>query len=448
MRYEPRKIISPLAAIALIAAMLFSCAKIEPEDTLRLEMESFNAWIEKHLKGNGIEVAEQSNGMWVEFLDEGDQGRDQLSGRDTVWFSLNYTATDIRGNVFVTRDSIEALRQRTYTPYTNETPAFLLAGPKNVGIIDGQHFALVEELEKPDGSTMRMTKGSHVRLYIPPHLAYGTTGFSDTQGYGGQFPLDGSKIVVQDISVADVIKDPIEHEEKLVTHRALDQWMLTEADTLSALLYVDSVHIDNPNGSKFRPRADIEAHRRADSLGVDSLAKIRFIGKFLDGFIFDTNIKTIYDEFYNRRAGDGYPAKDNNFTSLDFKPSTDLNKYIPAFDLAIPKLRRGLWYRLVFTSAYGYGATGLSARVRQEQAERKQYLEFVYSNMYYNSMYNNHGYGGYGSYYDNYYGGNYYDPYYNYSTSGYSSNTQEQQVITEIQPYTPLIFEIYIEPVD
>lgn len=438
MRYGSRKIMSLLVAIASVGMVALACARVEPENLDLLEKQAFNAWIEKHVKGKGIEVVEQSNGMWVEFLDEGDQGRDQLSGRDTVWFKLNYTATDTHGNVFVTRDSIEAMRQRTYTPYTNYEPDFLLAGPQNIGIIEGQHFALTGDLQKSDGSTMRMTKGSRVRLYMPSYLAYGTTGFSDSQGYGGQFPLDGSKIVVEDISVVDVIKDPIDHEEELVTKRAITDWKLSETDTLSAFLYVDSV--------KFKQRPDIEAqfpnkvYSRSDSLGVDSLAKIRFIGRFLNGFIFDTNIQSVYDEFYNRRESEGYPADDKTFTYLSFTASTDLNKYIPAFSLAIPKLRRGLWYRLVFTSAYGYGATGLSARIRQQRAEYKQYMEFVYANMYYRNMYSS-------GYYDNYNTG-YYDPYFNQSMSALSQTETKQEIITEIQPYTPLIFEIYIEPVD
>ncbi len=452
MKYDPRKIVFRLSAIAAAASVLFSCAKAEPEDLTILEKKTFEAWIEEHVKGKGIEVAEQSNGIYVEFMEDGDQSLAPLPD-SAMWFRLDYTATDVRGNVFVTRDSIEALRQRTYTPYTHYNSDYLFAGEENFGMIEGQYFALRNELVKPDGSTMRMAPGAHVRLYIPSFLAYGSAGFSDSQGYGGQYSLDGSKIIIEDVRVKEVIEDPIGYEEELVSRRALQDWGLTVADTLSALLYIDSVHLDNLD-RKFKPRADIEAqfpnrqYRRIDSLGVDSLAKIRFIGKFLeDGFIFDTNIQSVHDEFYNRRADEDYPAKDKNLVALSFTPSTDKSNFIPAFNVAIPKMRRGLWYRLVFTSAYGYGATGLSARLRQEQEYYRQYMSYVYSSMYYNNMYGN-GYGGYGGYYDNYYGDIYNNPYLDYSSSAYSQNKQEQQIITEIQPYTPLVFEIYIEPID
>ena len=58
------------------------------------------------------------------------------------------------------------------------------------------------------------------------------------------------------------------------------------------------------------------------------------------------------------------------------------------------------------------------------------------------------GYGGYGGYYDNYYN-NYYDSYYYnnyYNNSYYYDDTVTTTTITtEVQPYSPMLWQIYIE---
>ena len=55
------------------------------------------------------------------------------------------------------------------------------------------------------------------------------------------------------------------------------------------------------------------------------------------------------------------------------------------------------------------------------------------------------GYGGYGGYYNNYYDSYYYNNYYN--NSYYQGSTTTTTTITsEIQPYSPLLFQVYLEP--
>ncbi len=453
-----------VAVIATVGMILASCAKAEPEDTKVLEKLAFDAWVLKHINKNVANsvAQEQTNGMYVEFLDDGDQSVEFR--RDTiVWLRLNYTATDIQNNVYVTRDSLQALKQHTFTPYTYYVPDYLYTSETNYGMFEGQFFALREELKKPDGSTFKMTQGSRVRLYVPSYLAYGSNGFSNDQGYGGQYSLGETKIIIHDLTIEEVISDPVKKEEQLVADLAGVDWGLAEKDTIAKHFYVDTLN--------FTPRAHLlekfpvtpaEKCTDADTLGLESTAKIWFIGKFLPskqypkGFIFDTNIETVYDEFYNRRENENYKATAKTFGVLSYTPSSDEKDYISAFHKAIPSLRRGQWSRLVFTSAYGYGVTGLSKNLQDQQAYYDAYMSMYAQSM----MYGNYGgYGGYGggygggyynNYYDNYYYGGYggyggaYD-YYDYSPSYYSETKTEQQIITEIQPYTPLVFEIYIE---
>lgn len=464
-----------IVAIAIAGMMtITSCAKRETVDNNSLEQLALDAWVEKYVKspvtGRGIDVVRQSNGMWVEFIEDGNQTID--SARDTtVWVMLHYTSTDIAGNVFATRDSIEALRQRTYTPYTYYSPEYLYCDEaNNYNLPEFQHFALRNDLVKPDGSKMKLSEGSHVKLYIPSFLAYGSKTYTNDQGYGGQFPLGSTRIVIHDLTVKRVVKNPLTYEEDIVKRFAMERWGKAETDTLAPCFWLDTIN--------FHPRADLLEQfpnkplvdENGDSnrygLTADSTARFWFVGRFLptpeypDGFIFDTNIPLVHEEFYDRRKSQNYPSKETNLSAISYRPADDSEEkmsVIAAFYRAIPTLRKGQWSRIVFPSSYGYGATGQSKALQDFQKEQAETLNML--SMY--SMYSNYGYGGgyggYGGYgygygdYGYYGGGGYgygydpYSPYLDYSMSGYSQEEEEQIIVTEIPPFTPLMFEIYIE---
>jgi hypothetical protein len=180
---------------------------------------------------------------------------------------------------------------------------------------------------------------------------------------------------------------------------------------------------------------------------------IWYIGSFISpdagsrGFIFDTNIPSVHDKFYNRRKAQNYVAQEGNTTALEYKPSEDQNSFIAAFYRAIPHRHRGQWYRMVFSSSYGYGATGMSKALQRQQQAESQYMQsLMYMSMYSNSYYGG-GYGGYG-YGDYGYGYDPYSSYLGYSMSNSSSESDSKTIVTEIQPFTPLIFEFYIAPIE
>lgn len=424
------------AAAALTAAA--ACAKREDPDTNALEIKSFEAWVQKNLKAKGVQVAKQDNGMYVEFLNDEDLNPNKLAPADTiVWVRIDYTTSTLSNDVFVTRSEAEALKQGTFTLYTYYAPDYIFCGDDNQSMIAGQHFALKKELKRPDGTTTRMREGSKVRLYMPSSLAFGNTGYSDDQGYGGQYALKTeSRPIIEELEIVEVVKNPITREEHLVHRLAQDTWGLNEErDTVATCLYLDSVSFKTtPDYSKytdFKPNLDFKPEY---ALTADSLTKIWFVTKFLDGFIVDTNIEPIYRQFHLRQAG--YLPDKKTHAVLSYTPESDKNSYISAFYHAVPVMRKGLWYRIVFPSSYAYGVTGQS-KALQDYYDYYQQLMSYYSSYSASSGYGSSYYNSYG--YNSYYGG--YD-YYNYSTS----STEDKTITTEVQPYTPLILEIYIEP--
>ncbi len=178
---------------------------------------------------------------------------------------------------------------------------------------------------------------------------------------------------------------------------------------------------------------------KSDSVGMDGTAKIWYIGRFLDGFIFDTNIdevkELIYDADYTKGSALSYTPKQNDM--------------IQAFYYTVPNMRYGQWTSLITVSTNGYGASGKSGTTTTQSSNSSSASTMAYLNYlsYMNSYYNGYYGGYYGGYYDNYYGGyygNYYDNYYSSATD--TETTTTTTVSTEIPSYTPLIFQIYIEP--
>ncbi len=194
----------------------------------------------------------------------------------------------------------------------------------------------------------------------------------------------------------------------------------------------------------------------ADSVGLSGKAKIWYIGRFLDGFIFDTNIDEVKEIIYGEVVSKG--------SALEYTPEE--GGLIEAFYYTIPTMRFGQWGALIATSTFGYGASGQNGATSSSSSGYSSsyydYLNYLNYYNYYNSYYGYGGMGGfggyggyggyYGNYYDSYYGGGYYDPYYSgYYGNYYNSYDTEEEVVTtttstEIPSYSPLIFEFYIEP--
>lgn len=183
----------------------------------------------------------------------------------------------------------------------------------------------------------------------------------------------------------------------------------------------------------------------ADSVKLDGAAKIWYIGRFIDGFIFDTNIDEVKEIIYGEVTTLG--------TSLSYTPSS--GGMIQAFYYAIPNMKFGQWAAIITTSSYAYGASGKAGGTSTSSSSSysSSYMDYLNYMSYNNSYYGNSGYGGY---YNGYYGGyggygGYNNGYYGgygsgYDTSSSASTTTTTTVSTEILPYTPLIFQIYIEP--
>ena len=192
--------------------------------------------------------------------------------------------------------------------------------------------------------------------------------------------------------------------------------------------------LDNKFADMIKKTPDADAKEVTE----DNAAMVWYVGRFLDGFIFDTNIEAVRELAFN---DDG--SSNQNYTgesSISYSVSSNKDEYISAWAHCIPKLRYGRWGAIITTSGYAYGSAGVAGGTSSTSSSTAAAYNSL-ANLYnYYSMMGSAYYNPYSYYnYYNYYGG--YTNYYNYEET---TSTIE----TEIAPYAPLVFYIFIEPTE
>ena len=192
----------------------------------------------------------------------------------------------------------------------------------------------------------------------------------------------------------------------------------------------------------------------ADAEPMDStdVAKVWYVARLLDGFVVDTNIPEVKKIVYPEEEMD---EDDEEGEAYEFNTGTDdesatTNNTVDAWKFGMPQLKLGAWNAILTVSSNAYGATGVTGTTTSS-SNNSNYYNYYYDYYnyynYYNSYYGN-------SYYNNYYNNYYYDYYYNnyynsYYYNNYYGNTssEETEIITvsEVLPYTPLLWQIYVE---
>ena len=123
---------------------------------------------------------------------------------------------------------------------------------------------------------------------------------------------------------------------------------------------------------------------KADSVQLDGTAKIWYIGRFLDGFIFDTNIDEVKKIIYGEVQSAG--------SALSYTPSS--GGMIQAFYYTIPNLKYGQWAELITTSTNAYGSSGKTGSTSSSTSGTSgysssyyDYLNYLnYANSYYGCL--------------------------------------------------------------
>lgn len=498
------------SAACLVA--LTSCAKEELESFNKYEEMALEAWMTQNrpdlvgnLQSQGgyyvdvLELGDRNAApvndtiCWVKFDMSGrNLSGDIILSRDESDAKLSGTYTKYTHYV-------------PYYRYCGESNTSLMEGThlamRNKLTLSEAYFNKYKDERGFDSREVLLREGSKVVLYMPSSIV--GKGVSGDGGYEGQYSLDARRPFIVTITVRDTVKNPLESEGALVDdfckqdgglkifdekdnkrptdpedpkhpYNMTEMWV-NPVDTVPQV-YVNfrfdpKKVLSFPQSwryqSKYEPYNAFDATEQkiaealvkrfhpdkeyggvkslGDSVKLDGTAKIWYIGRFLDGFIFDTNIDEVKRIVYGevKKAG----------TVLSYKPED--GKMIQAWYYSVPHMRFGQWAALITTSTNAYGSAGKNGSSSTSSANdgySSSYLDYMNYYNYYNSYYGNNGYYGgyYGNYYDNYYGGYYGNYGYGsgYDTGTDDSSTTIKTVSTEIPPFTPLIFEIYVEPAE
>jgi hypothetical protein len=218
----------------------------------------------------------------------------------------------------------------------------------------------------------------------------------------------------------------------------------TESEYIGGTVYTNGVsdvdsRINAALLERFGKGIDTDNILEADSVKKKTTAKVWYIGRFLDGYIFDTNIDEVKEIIYGEVTTPGEALSFNTTNNEE-------NSYILAWEYAIPTLRLGQWAAILTVSTYGYGIAGtVGSHTSTTVGGNDAYYDYLNYMNYMHYMNNYYGYGYGGMYNNGYYGYGYNPYYYGYAGSTEDTSTTVTTTSTEIPAYTPLLFQIFVE---
>lgn len=331
-----KNILSLVLGGLAVLLLSVSCAKEKEPSREELEQISFDAWMS--LYGDGAE--KQASGMYVKKLKSTTNAGAKTPSETTQWVRVNYTGRMLTsGDVFISRDPEIAKHQGTFEYYIHYIPDYLSmlassAAPSNYYPIPGVYAALTG-----------MKEGDIWRLYLPSNLAYGSNTYSSSNSYfAGQKSLSANTPIIMDLELVEVVDDAEKAERYQVQSYAVSALELGLSDTIGPAIYrkVLSTIADT----------DVKVEK-------DSVVQYYYVGRFLDGFVFDTNVKDTADKYHLSQ----YYAKSTYqlplATTVGKSSDDDSGEGVVAgLDSTLHNISYGDVAECVFTSESMYGADG------------------------------------------------------------------------------------------
>ncbi len=297
--------------LSLVCLGFISCAQEKEESAMDIQRRILDAYVQERYPSatqlpNGLTYISKTTKEGTNLIEKGNAAY------------VNYTSETLNGVYTSTNDTLLLRKLGTYKK-TN------YYGPKLYEVGYGSTFLGIEEL------LIGMKNGEKVTAIIPPWLT-GTTYSPDS--------YNNSTNMIYTFEIKSVIKDIVEFQKDTMKAYAANHY--PGLDTLSAGFYYKLTSDSSP---------------AKDSLVDGDNVSIRYVGKLLDGFVFDTNIRDsakvhgIYDS-----------AKD--YAALDVIYKKDLASFVESaglvkgFCMAIQNMKYEERSFTMFNAELGYGASG------------------------------------------------------------------------------------------
>lgn len=309
------------------ALVLVGCAK-NPTSTVNESAKSyFDAWMYVNYP-ELYQTAATELGAYVISETPG-QGRLAGDSEAGPYVRVNFTATDLYGNV--ASSTYKEVNQQIGKYSENS-----YYGPRIWCRINDVLYAGVDE------AVCTMREGGYKRTIIPGWL-FTQTRYDSEEEYLANV---SSTNAIYDIELLEVIDD-------------IRKW---EVDSLSR--YIDTNYPDKSSADSLRYGfyyIQQQAPTDTNHFPNDTTVYINYIGRTLDGRVFDTTIKDTakFYGIYNSSAS--YKPISIAWNHDDYSKITmgdDNSSTIPGFSYALWNMRFYEKGRAIFTSDWGYGSSG------------------------------------------------------------------------------------------
>lgn len=279
--------------------LLVACDRIV-EDPIGDEKARLFAWFEvNHLTPDSI----SSDGVNYMYYITTNEGTD-LTPADSNYIVYTCTSKNLDDYVYETTEENIATLNDIYSTTSHYVPnfaQFLSSSSKTNGLSKGISM---------------MKEGGITKLIVPSY--FGQNGSSSTTVY--------------DVELIKVVPEPLEYEnDTLLNYLALNPGFTSFNDSL--------YYMKTSEGT------------RTCIVDNDSIVTVNYTGKFLDGFVFDTNIDSV------AVANDIYSSS-KTYEPMEFTVGS--TSYIAGFSLAVKKMIEGEKATFIIPSFNAYGAVGSS----------------------------------------------------------------------------------------
>lgn len=309
-----------IIALSLFAlALAFSCAREEDESDDAIQQRILDAYVKQnypnaHISSTGLVVIEKEEGNGPKAIQK-------------KWGAyISYTKQGLDG---------------TYAEYNIGEVATMLGKYSNTEYYGPKLYlfgvgATIKGLEE---ALMGLREGGHAKIILPPWLSE-----YEEQNIYGVVQSSGQRL------------NAINYIYDLKVGKVIDSIVRFEIDTLES--YRDKYYPDVDSvitGFYFKKLKPVAAE--VDTIGNEKSANVWYVGRLLDGYVFDTNIADTAKKYGIWSSSGTYTALSVTYSET-YATMAENNSLVQGFTRALKRMKYGEEAVTFFSSDYGYGYSG------------------------------------------------------------------------------------------
>ncbi len=311
-------ILTKISLVAVAFAALVSCA--DTKDNSGNDMEE--AVLARWMQANRPDIPKVDDGLYYKIYPAETPAEKVELQESKSWVYTTGLGKNLEGDYFFNMYPAIARRLGTYKAITHFVPEITRYYNGNTDLTEGVYKALAQ-----------MNIGDSLELYCSSRYAFGTNGSSTpaVEGFAGNTTIPASTPVYRALRLDNISDDPAKISSREVIEYATQKLGKLATDSLKEGIYLK---ITQPVSS-------------GENVKEDDDVDIYYAGRYIDGKVFDTNIKSVAQE-------SGIYQSSKSYSPLNFNGSS----FVEGFKQAILNMKRGEKATVVFTYNWGYGVSG------------------------------------------------------------------------------------------